>query len=215
LFRTQKSSIQRQQTKWVVYSVTLAVFGYAVAYAPRVFFPDVRESGAPGLAYNLLALPFFYISVLMIPFAMTFSILRYRLWDIDRLIGRTLIYGLASAALVLIYVGAILVLQQLIRIVTGQGSVVVTVLSTIGVALLAAPLRNRIQAVVDQRFFRTKYDAQQAVEAFARTARETVDLTELTERLTDVVETTLHPSHTSVWIRSRTSNAAGPADSAR
>lgn len=213
----EPSAERRQQTKWVVYSVTLAVVGYAVAFIPRLLVPDLRASGAPGLIYTLTALPLFFLSLMMFPFAMTSSILRYRLWDIDRLIGRTVIYGIVSGALALIYVGTILLLQQLLQslvlqrvipINLRQVAVLTIVFTTIALAWLATPLRRRVQTTVDRRFFRAKYDADQTVEAFSRTARDTVDLNILTTRLSEVVDATLQPSHLSVWIKESDEPAA-------
>jgi hypothetical protein len=202
--RQTSNPTQRQQAKWVVYSVVLAVIGYAVTYLPRLFVLNLRLLPAISLAYSTLSMLLFYVTIVSIPVAMTFSILRYRLWDIDRLIGQTLLYGVTSAALVAIYIGAVLIIQQLIRVITDErGRVESVVVTTVAVALIAQPLRNRIQTAIDRRFFRARYDAALTVEAFGRTARETVDLGQLTAGLADVVQSTLHPSHLSLWLRAR------------
>lgn len=206
-YRRAPSPIQRQQTKWVLYSVGLAVVGYAVSFAPRLLSPAVRTLAIVDLV-NVVIAPFvFYAAILSIPIAMTFSILRYRLWDIDRFIGRTLQYGLTSAALVLIYIGVVLVTISVIRALNPNQPIAAEViaLATVGVAILARPIRDRVQALVDQRFFRAKYDAERTVAQFSKTARETVDLGELTEDLAGVVQTTLHPEHVTVWLRDRSS----------
>lgn len=204
-YRRAASPVQRQQTKWVLYSVGLAVVGYAVSFAPRLLPPAMRALPFVDMV-NVLVAPFvFYAAILSIPVAMTFSILRYRLWDIDRFIGRTLLYGLTSAALVLIYVGVVLVTISVIRALNPRQPIAAEViaLATVGVAVLARPIRDRIQALIDQRFFRAKYDAEHTVAEFSKTAREKVDLSELTQDLAGVVQTTLQPERVSVWLRDR------------
>jgi hypothetical protein len=210
-YRQTPSLVERQQTKWVLYSVLLAVIGYAITFIPHLVLPYLNMSPAPSLAYNALMPVFFYAAILSIPVAMTFSILRYRLWDIDRLIGQTLLYGLTSAALVAIYAGVVLVTVVLVGWNTSLGPAPI-VLTTIAVALIAQPLRDRLQDFIDRRFFRAKYDAEQTVDFFGRSARDTVDLHELTASLSDTVETALHPEHISVWIRPR---EASGVDSSR
>jgi hypothetical protein len=135
--------------------------------------------------------------------AIGIAILRYRLWDIDVIINRTLVYGSLTILLVGLYVGLILALQVLVRAVTGNISQqpLVLVASTLVIAALFQPLRRRIQNVIDRRFYRRKYDARRTIANFSATLRGEVDLTELSERLVAVVEETMQPAHVSLWLR--------------
>jgi hypothetical protein len=140
---------------------------------------------------------------LTFPLSIAFSILRYRLWDIDILIRRTLVYTLLTAVLGLVYLGSVVLLQAVVRTFTGgTESSLVTVISTLAIAALFLPLRQRIQALIDRRFYRRSYDAARALEAFGQAARDDVDLNVLGERLLAVVEETMQPDHVSLWLRS-------------
>jgi len=142
------------------------------------------------------------VFLLLIPLSIGMAILRSRLWDIDILIRRTLVYSVFAGVLALIYFGSVVILQQAIRAVTGrQQPEIVTVISTLAIAALFAPLRRRVQNAIDRRFYRRKYDAAQTLAAFSATVRDEVDLNKLTERLIAVVEETMQPAHVSLWLR--------------
>jgi hypothetical protein len=136
------------------------------------------------------------------PLSIGFSITRYRLWDIDIIIRRTLQYTILSSVLVLIYFSGVIVLQAAARVLTGQGnSPIVTVLITLTIAALFNPLRLRIQDSIDRRFYRNKYDAEKTLTIFAAAAREEVDVDSLVIELQRVVRETMQPEHLSFWLK--------------
>lgn len=172
---------ERQQFKW---------FGYSLV--PLAAFAVLLESVVAPLAF---------LAVAPLPaVALVIAILRYRLYDIDRVISRTLSYALLTALLGGVYAGLVLLLGVALRPFTG-GSDLAVAGSVLVVAALFQPLRRRVQAAVDRRFNRARYDAEQAIDAFAVRLRQEVDLDRLTGELTRVVGTTMHPARVSVWLR--------------
>jgi hypothetical protein len=189
---------QRQQTKWIVFGVTAAV-GIFIGLV-------VISSRSPsGDNYNFLGEVIgnivFSGVVLLIPLSIGFSILRYRLYDIDFLINRTLVYGILTALLAIIYFSLVFGLQYLLQGLTRQANNIVIVVSTLAIAALFQPLRRRIQKLIDRRFYRQKYDAVRTLEAFSATLRNEVELDQLREHLLAVVQETMQPAHVSLWIR--------------
>jgi hypothetical protein len=190
-------AVQRQQIKWVVFglAVTLPPLGIAVS-----LFAGSNVFGSDTVASRLGFI--LWIAFLVIfPLSIVISILRYRLWDIDVIIRKTLLYAALTALLALVYFGSIALLQGVVTAVSGQSSAIVIVLSTLVIAALFAPLRRRIQDVIDRRFFRRKYDAEQVLARFAQTARDETDLYSLTAELVRVVQETMQPEQVRVWLR--------------
>jgi hypothetical protein len=155
---------------------------------------------------------FFGLSLMNIPAAIGVAILRYRLYEIDLIINRTLAYGSLTATLVALYFGGIVVLQRLFVVLTGERSTLAVVASTLFIAALFNPLRRRIQSFVDRRFYRRKYDAAKTLEAFGSRLRDETDLDALSGDLVGVASTTVQPAHASLWLRPDAEPAARNAD---
>jgi hypothetical protein len=180
---------ERQQIKWVAYGV--AVFAFAL----------IVVSVWPALDGSTVGSVLFLAGFAAIPSAMALAILKYHLYDIDVVINRTLVYALLTAALVLVYVGCVVGLQSVFRIVTGQETQLVVVASTLVIAVLFNPLRWRIQDFIDRIFYRRKYDAAKTLETFGYRLREETNLDQLGDDVVAVVRETLQPSHVSLWLR--------------
>ncbi len=175
---------KRQQLKWIVYAgVLLAVLS-----------PLSNINALSGLII---------LALLGVPVATAIAILRYRLYDIDLIIRRTLVYSVLTGLLAFIYFGSVVILQRLFTAVSGQQSAVAIVLSTLAIAALFAPLRRRVQDVIDRRFYRKKYDAAKTLAAFATTCRDETDLEKLTARLVEVVDETMQPESVSLWLKKK------------
>ena len=199
-YRRVSTPVQRQQTKWVVLGVGVVVlFEVADSVLTSVLFPSLSE---PGSLFGLLiAFGIFFIPVL-IPLSIGLAILRYRLWDVDVLINRALVYGLLTGVLAALYAGLIIGLESLIGRVTGTANrPIALVISTLVIAALFQPVRRRVQSVIDRRFYRMKYDAAKTLEAFNATLSQEIDLEQLQAQLLSVVVETMHPAQVSLWLR--------------
>ncbi len=186
--------VERRQIQWFVLAIAVVVVVTTVIDAVTGGQSSLGDAGyLSDLSNGLLVL---------IPAAITISILRYRLWDIDVIIRRTLIYSVLTGLLALAYFGLVLVLQSLFSLLTGEGgSALVTVLSTLAIAAMFVPLRSRVQRVIDRRFYRKKYDAARTLAAFGAQARDVVELEQLTSQLVRVVDETMQPAHAGLWVR--------------
>ncbi len=188
------TGVERQQIKWFVYAAAASVIGTNFAY----LIPGVIDTPLwferVGFALNIATIP-------VIPVAIGLAILRYRLYEIDILINRTLVYGALTAMLVAVYFGGVTFLQNVLRALTGQESTLAVVASTLVIAALFNPLRHRIQAFIDSRFYRRKYDAAKTLEAFSAKLRDETDLGALSNDLVGVVRETMQPAHVSLWLR--------------
>jgi hypothetical protein len=140
---------------------------------------------------------------MLIPVTVGIAILRYRLYDIDFLINRTIVYGLLTTTLLLVYLSGVAATQAILQTFTGQAELpqLAIVVSTLVIAALFNPLRRRIQSFIDRRFYRRKYDARKTLEAFSAKLRHETDLGSLSEDLTNVVGETMQPAHVSLWLR--------------
>jgi hypothetical protein len=195
---------EREQLKWFAYAAALL----AVTLIASLVLPAFERSLAGQLALS--------VAILGIPVSCGIAITRYRLYDIDRIINRTLVYAVLSVLLVGIYVGAVFGLSAVVRSITGQpNNALVIAASTLAVAALFGPARRRIQGFIDRRFYRRKYDATQTLEAFSTRLREEVDLDALTGDLVRVVQTTMQPTHVSVWLRLPSAEPSGPGEGVR
>src|ERR671920_13633 len=179
----------RQQIKW-----------FASAAALTVVWLFVFQQSTRGLPEAIVALSGLLV-IASIPIATGIAILRYRLYDIDRIINRTLVYGSLTVTLVALYFGGIVVLQRVFVLLTGQQSTLAVVASTLLIAALFNPLRRRVQFFIDRRFYRKKYDARKTLAAFSSKLREETDLERLGDELVFAVKETMRPAHASLWLR--------------
>ena len=191
--------VQRQQTKWVVFGLAATMLVILGRYMPLLIFPSLSASSSP---YFLISTYVYPPGLLLIPLSLGVAVLRYRLWDIDTIINKALVYGGLSLLLAAVYLGLIVGLESLVGLVSGQASQpVVIVVSTLVIAALFQPLRHRMQAIIDRRFYRHKYDAARTLAAFSATLQNEVDLGQLSEQLVAVVQETMQPASVSLWLR--------------
>jgi hypothetical protein len=188
--------VERQQIKWFAYATVVLVAGAILAFTVSEA-TGVQWLGEIGFILTMVGLA-------GLPMAIGIAVLRYRLYNIDRIINRTLVYGSLTAMLLALYFGGIVVLQRIIVLLTGEKSTVAVVASTLLIAALFTPLRQRIQSFIDRRFYRSKYDARKILEAFSARLREETDLDAVSDDLVGVVRETMQPAHVSLWLRSET-----------
>ncbi len=194
------TSRERQQTKWVVYGFSIGIVGFVLFLAlGNAFLPPALLQS--GVLTTLVGGTIINGLLLLIPISIAIAILRSRLYDIDVVINKTLVYGTLTLSLVLVYIGLIIGLQSLLRAIIKQNSDVAIVISTLAIAALFQPLRKRIQSIIDRRFYRRKYNAKKTLAAFSATLRNEVDLATLSEQLVAVVEETMQPAYVSLWLR--------------
>jgi hypothetical protein len=187
--------VERQQIKWLLYAGPI----FFVASGLHIgFFYFWLAEGSWGLWASYLLV---IVGGLSVPIAIGVAILRYRLYEIDLIVNRTLVYGSLSAMLVALYFGGIVVLQRVFVALTGQQSTLAVVVSTLAIAALFVPLRRRVQGFVDRRFYRRKYDARKTLETFSLKLRDETDLEALNNDLVGVVRETMQPAHVSLWLR--------------
>ena len=181
--------VEREQLKWVTSAAVIFI---------TIFIVPVENFAGDDVGFATLL-----VGILVISSAVAVAMLRYRLYDIDVVINRALVYGSLTAMLAAVYLGSVLLLQVVLETITG-GSGLAVAASTLGTAALFGPLRARVQRVVDRRFFRRKYDAAQTLQRFGAKVRDEVDLDTLTSELRAVIAETMQPEHVSLWTRERT-----------
>jgi hypothetical protein len=200
-YRHIASARERLQVKWVVYGFVLWMLINAISVLPYNYVLSLP----PGEPVPIWIQPFLYlysIGLMVVPISFTVAVLRYRLWDIDFIIRRTLIYGILTGLLVGTYFGSVILIQTLFTAISGQQSPVAIVISTLIIAALFQPLRRRIQSWIDRRFFRAKYNAANTLASFATTARDEVDLEKLSLSLMQAVNETMQPEQAWLWLKS-------------
>ncbi len=201
-YRRVSTSRERQQTKWVVFGFSIGILGFVlfIGLGNVLLPPAVLQSSVLG---TLVAGTIIYGFLMLIPISIAIAILRSRLYDIDVVINKALVYGLLTTLLAAVYAGLIIGLESLAGVITTQGSQqpVALVVSTLAIFALFQPLRRRIQNIIDRRFYRRKYDAAKTLEAFSATLRQEVDLDQLREQLLAVVQETMQPASVSLWLR--------------
>jgi hypothetical protein len=195
LIRYRRSSgVPRLQMKWLVSATTAIVLFYSVVVA--------MSGGSDAPLWLVVAQDAAVVSFCLIPLSIGAAVLRYRLYEIDVIVRRTVVYTVLVGVLVVVYLGSVSALGWVGREVTGQSGALAVTLSTLLVAVSFQPLRRRIQNAVDRRFYRRRYDAHSAASAFSSRLRAEIDLEALTHELLGVIDETLQPSHAAVWLRS-------------
>jgi hypothetical protein len=180
--------VERQQIKWLAYGGAVVVGAVFIGGVISIWSPDLSISV---IGFGLLVVPIFT----------GVAMARYRLYDINVIINRALVYASLTATLALVYVGSVVGLQSVFRALTGQESTLAVVASTLAIAALFGPLRRRVQAFVDRRFYRRKYDAAKILEAFGSRLRDETDIEALSSDLVGVASATMQPEHVSLWLR--------------
>ncbi len=194
--------VERQQIKWLAYAASLVVLGAILDYGVH---------SATGVRWTLQAgVVLLVCGFVATPIAVSVAISRYRLYEIDTLINRTLVYGSLTAVLAVVYFGGVATTQAIFHALTGQEQQpqLTIVVSTLVIAALFNPLRRRIQSFIDRRFYRRKYDAAKTLEAFSTRLRDETDLEALSDDLVGVVRETMQPAHVSLWLRPDATHAA-------
>ena len=193
--------VERQQIKWFAYAAVVAASASILTYT---IFEAIDAQWLKLAGYALVL-----VGLLGVPTAAGIAILRYRLYEIDLLINRTLVYSSLTATLATVYFGGIVLLQRIFVALTGEKSTLAVVASTLLIAALFNPLRRRIQSFIDRRFYRRKYDARKTLEAFSTKLRDETDLDALSADLVGVVRETMQPAHVSLWLRPDTVSKKG------
>jgi hypothetical protein len=202
VFRYFKVSnpVERQQTKWVMLAM-LFVMATLLTGLLQLISPESMDPGSTMAPVMVMLNSSYFFIMGLIPISITIAILRYRLWDVDVLIRKTLVYALLSGLLGLVYFGSVALLQGTLVTDRGKPSAIVIVVTTLAIAALFNPLRRRLQEIIDRRFYRQKYDSEKALAEFAAAARSENDLVNLSSRLTGTVQETMQPVQVGLWLQ--------------
>ena len=192
--------VERQQTKYITFGATLVAIAYCLYVPLRQLMEHMPRHDLAEVIFQMVAPYLYLVLVAAIPITIALSILRYRLWDIDLIIRRTLLYSALTATLAVLYFASVVLMQGLLSLAGVNQSAFVVVISTLGIAAVFTPLRQRIQSDIDRRFYRRRYDTEKILAAFATLASEQVDLDELSNRLLAFVEETMQPEFAGVWL---------------
>jgi hypothetical protein len=209
-YRYVSTPPERQQTKWVVFGILLWLLLMGILSVPYSIQLNLPP-GSPLPWWSVAGSTGWWLTLTIMPLSLSIAVLRYRLYDIDLLINRTLVYGALTALLAAVYFGSVTAAQAIFRALTGQEQQpqLAIVVSTLVIAALFNPLRRRIQAFIDRRFYRRKYDARKTLEAFSAKLRNETDLDALNAELVSVVRETMQPAHVSLWLRPDTPRKEG------
>jgi serine phosphatase RsbU (regulator of sigma subunit) len=204
-YRKFSSPVQRQQTKWYVIGTSIGFLGFILYYSPLVFLPGLfNHPGMYRLLHIFFGIPIFHLCIIMIPLFTAISITRYRLWDIDHLINRALIAGMLTVVLILVFSVTVLLLTQMLLWVSGGSrNNLVIAIATLFTTLLFNPLRHWTQDIIDQRFYRKRYNSEQTLTAMSITLQDELDLRLLLNRLVSIVQHTFQPAHVTLWLIKR------------
>src|SRR5215218_1934309 len=197
-YRRASDPAERLQTRWVVFGIVTALGGACALVVLDLIVSSSVLSSLPGSTA-------LFVLASLIPLSIGVAVLRYRLYDIDVIVNRTLVYGSLTVALVALYIGSVVSLQYVFRTLTGKGSPLAIVASTLAIAALFNALRRRIQSFIDRRFYRRKYDAARTLSGFSARLRDETDLEQLNAELLSVVRMTMQPEHATLWLRRRES----------
>lgn len=205
-YRRTSTYVERQQTKWVVLGFTMSIGAFiALLLIGNVILTADARDTVTGALFADTALT---LLLWLVPISIGLAVLLSGLWDINVIIRRTLIYGVLTTLLAVVYFTSVVLLQSVFARISGQRSnAAAIVISTLAIAALFQPLRTRIQNTIDRRFYRRKYDAAQMLATFGATLRTETDLNALTEQLLTVIQEAVHPAHVSLWLRARGSAA--------
>ena len=201
-YRYISTPTERQQTKWVLFGILLWLLLMGMLSVPYTLELSL-PAGRPLPWWTLITSAVWWLALVMVPLSLSIAVLRYRLYDIDVFINRTLVYVSLTLMLGLVYLGGVVTLQYAFRALTGQVEQpqLAIVVSTLVIAALFNPLRRRIQSFIDRRFYRSKYDARKTLEAFSASLRDETDLDTLNNQLVGIVRQTIQPAHVSLWLR--------------
>lgn len=197
-YRNISTPVERQQTKWIVYGMGVGFLGFLAAAAfSNVPGPAVQHS----IPYQIVVSSLLYGFIMLIPLSIGLAMLRYRLYEIDVLINRTLVYGSLTLSLAALYIGGVIGLEALFRALSGQRSDLAIAVVTLAVAAVFNPWRTRVQRFIDRRFYRHKYDATRTLSRFSSKLRDEVDMEQLTAEVLAVTVDTVQPSSVALWVR--------------